>query len=69
MTPSERVVCVCRSIVEGPGGSTRPLPAGASGSWRRRRGEAVTSRLDEPLDALHGEGATGRRVDVDLERR
>ena len=31
-TPSERVVWVCRSIVDGPGGSTRPAPAGGSGS-------------------------------------
>ena len=38
MTPSERVVCVWRSIVEGPGGRMRPSAAVGSGSCRRRRG-------------------------------
>ena len=66
-TPSERVVWVWRSIVDGAGGSTRPEPVGASGSWRRRRGAAVMSRLDEPLDPLDGEGTAGRRIDVDLD--
>src|SRR6185369_13498680 len=66
-TPSERVVWVWRSIVDGAGGSTRPEPVGANGSWRRRRGAAVMSRLDEPLDPLDGESTAGRRIDVDLD--
>src|SRR5689334_191875 len=67
--PSERVVWVWRSIVEGPGGTTRSGPAG-TGSWRS--GLAVdanlrpTSGLDESLDSLDGERPARGGVDVDL---
>ena len=63
--PSASCGCAGRSST---GPAARPgRPAGANGSWRRRRGAAVTSGLDEPLDPLDGEGAPGRRVDVDLD--
>ena len=48
-TPSERVVWVCRSMVDGPGGTTRPASLGGNGSWRRRREAAVTSHARRHL--------------------
>ena len=64
-TPSERVVCVWRSMVDGPG---RPAPAVAGGgSCGGVRLAVRRSDLDEPLDPLDREGAAGRRVDVDLD--
>src|SRR3954449_10281623 len=67
MIPSDRVEWVCRSMVDGLGGSTRPGPLAGSGSCRRRRGPAVMSRLDESLDALDRQSAAGRRIDVNLD--
>src|SRR6185312_6210066 len=67
-SPSDRVVWVCRSIVDGPGGTTRSGSARGMGSCRPGFPPVATSGLDEALDPLDGERAPGRRVDVHLDR-
>ena len=67
-TPSERVVCVCRSTVDGAGGTTRPTSARLAAGRAAVVGACptpVTPR--QALDPFDLERAAGGGIDVDLD--